>query len=87
MGQTVSSVRVGQDPRSLIREGAGVKPAGFHPLSFLSFLYRTHRSSDAKKHSSFSQVLFRPVCCSLSLQICKQNYLSNVSPKKKDKKK
>lgn len=57
MGQTVSSVKVGQDQRSLKYKGVGVKPTSFH-LPFFLFLSRTHRSSDAKKHLSLSLVLF-----------------------------
>lgn len=58
MGQTVSSVKVGQDQRSLKYKRGWGKTHQLSPTFFSFFFSRTHRSSDAKKHSSLSQVLF-----------------------------
>lgn len=43
MGQTVSSVKVGQDQRSLKYKGVGVKPTSFYPPSFPFFFSDTQK--------------------------------------------
>lgn len=57
MGQTVSSVKVGQDRGSLMYKGAGAKPAGFHPPSF-PFPLRDTQKQQRQEALCLSQVLF-----------------------------
>lgn len=88
MGQTVSSVKVGQDQRSLKYKGVGVKPTSFHPPSF-SFFFLGHteaampRNTRLSARSFFDWFAVHCHCKFVSRTTCQMSVQKNKKTKKK----